>query len=62
MPFVLVVEPMTTLEDVVPRPPRKPHSTTQKQPIKKMKVSVDTRLEVSTSQCCSPLPFTDYCC
>jgi hypothetical protein len=49
MPDAPIKESLTNLEEDVPLPPRKPHNTMRKRVVKKLKVSEDTRLEVSTS-------------
>jgi hypothetical protein len=50
MPSVPIEEPPANLkEDVLLLPPRKPHDTACKCDVKKLKVSEDTRPEVSTS-------------
>jgi hypothetical protein len=49
MPDVPVEEPPTNLEEDVSLPPRKPRNTACKRAMKKLKVSEDTRPEVTTS-------------
>jgi hypothetical protein len=48
MPAGSLKRPMSSLEDAVPQLPRKARNTAWKKVVKKIKVTPDTRLEVST--------------
>jgi hypothetical protein len=72
MSFVPVEEPTSSLEDDVLRLLRKPRNTARKRAMKKIKVSEDTRTEVSTPHYSSRVVcvswwllttcYLSYCC